>query len=155
MRSHANSNKKVGFHVYVCVKRQCSRNPILHKPNQLGSSSSSNNFYPQEERDFSHIWLKRGSNWRRRNNLQYTCTCTWYESTHFLEAHQEVFGNMGISNFKKGTRQKAHGEQQKLRERWNAFSYLLLHVLGNRGTHLLIWGERKMEQISASPWGSL
>ena len=80
----------------------------------------------------------------------YTHVSTWYESTHIPEAHQKVFGNMGISNFKKGTRQKTHAEQQKLinRERWNAFSYLLL---GNRGTNLLIWGERTMEQIPASP----
>ena len=63
----------------------------------------------------------------------------WYESTHFPEAHYEVFGNMGIRSFKKGTRQ-VHGEQQKLinKERWNAFSYLLLW---NRGTKLLIWGD--------------
>ena len=37
----------------------------------------------------------------------------YYELTHYPEAHQEVLGNMGISNFKKGKKQKAHGEQLK------------------------------------------
>ena len=57
--------------VCVWVIWSCSRHPILNKPNQLGSSSSSNNFYPQEERGFSHIWLKWGSNPRRWNYLHY------------------------------------------------------------------------------------
>ena len=56
--------------VYVS-KTSRSRHPMLQKPNQLGSSSSSNNFYLQEQSDFSHIWLERGSNRRRRNDLQY------------------------------------------------------------------------------------
>ena len=61
---------------------------------------------------------------------------------HFPDAHQEIIGNMGIRNFKKGTRQKAHGEQQKLvnRERWNAFIYLLL---GNR--EQIYWFEENEE----------
>ena len=35
------------------AKRSCTRHHILHEPNQLDSLSSSNNFYPQEERGFS------------------------------------------------------------------------------------------------------